>query len=844
MTEAMQGLLADAKKGRYSSIRDSLSEDDVASVWENVSTFLDKQMSQQKGVQIPVLGTFTFSQKKLDIGNNKFVLIQRPVFNISEKFAQTHGLQFTKYHVPGQIPVVPLNFAALSFESPFDRDTVESCVREILNAVSRAVGARRNVELTFTGIGRLSIRENRVKMKFFKEFVRHMDGSGKLVDALQNRPGTVDSVISERCFSRPPTSNTLVLPNGAGNHRITASNSNALIAGCLEPVAETEEGGADTLGDGPGLIGDPLDQAPDPFSAVEGGDIPADVLAAAVAEDQAMEIQAAENQALFHPVAMEEPTVGDIHTAAAIDNILNEGDEQPAVNTMTLAELGPETSDAPQKPIGPVRSMSRMTMPLPKASGVCLLDDLQIGSARPSQPPTPPNLTKFSPAPLQDVFSPQPPVMDKPMSAGHLAPLERGVTFDQTAMDRARQHSASCGHPHAGQELCYLCHQRARRNVPVSFVEERRRREVEEDRLLQQYQAMKDAEQTITEHENNLSKRQDLQKMAAFNLGVADATIQKKKARDTDFQRSYIFQRRPLTPPRFPKQQGYFKDLASQVDMKEQTKQKRNADEAFFERLEQVQLAEDLAAQREQYLKDKYDQTDVYKKALESQIHLRDRFRKPDGLLRSPEYPTSRCPLFTPDLTYSHLTVPRPYVLRPFAEKNTAIDCASPFTLPRLRFKPVPMPSCEPDSEVFGKNDMNNEKMAERRQRAHNLFREQQDFVSQKKRDIILKRLREQKEEEETLSRTRKELLDDRANRHHMRFLSRRRLEDDWSKSADMKRGRELEDRLRSLSPGILVHEQCDKYHRCRQCLRQLRNCGESNIWSESRYIPGSRLMV
>ncbi|XP_046374340.1 coiled-coil domain-containing protein 81-like isoform X4 [Haliotis rufescens] len=787
MTEAMQGLLADAKKGRYSSIRDSLSEDDVASVWENVSAFIDKQMSQQKGVQIPVLGTFTFSQKKLDIGNNKFVLIQRPVFNISEKFAQTHGLQFTKYHVPGQIPVVPLNFAALSFETPFDRDTVERCVKEILNAVSRAVGAKRNVELTFTGIGKLSVRENRVKMKFFKEFVRQMDGSGKLVDALQNsleqtewRPGTVDSVISERCFSRPLTSNTLVLPNGSGNHRITASNSNALIAGCLEPVAETEEGVVDTLGEGPGLIGDPLDQAPDPLSAEVGGDIPADVLAAAVAEDQAMEIQAAENMAQSQAIVTEEPTVGDIYTATAIDNILNDGDEQPAVNTMTNAGLGPDTSDAPQRPVGPVRTLSRMAMPLPKASGVCLLDDLQIVSTRSSRPPTPPYLAKSSPAPLQDTYMPQPPVMDKPMSAGQLAPLERGVTFDQTAMDRARQHSASCGHPHAGQELCYLCHQRARRNIPVSFGEERRRREDEEDRLLQQYQAMKDAEQTISEHENNLSKRHDLQKMAAFNLGVADATIQKKKARDADFQRSYIFQRRPLTPPRFPKQQEYFKDLASQVDVKDQTKQKRNADEAFFERLEQVQLAEDLAAQREQYLKDKFDQTDVYKKALDTQ----------------------------------------------------------------LRFKPVPMPSAEADSEVFGKNDMNNEKMAEKRRRAHNLFREQQDFVAQKKRDVILKRLSEQKEEEETLSRTRKELLNDRANRHNMRFLSRRRLEDDWSKSADMKRGRELEDRLRSLSPGMLVHEQCDKYHRCRQCLRQLRNCGESNIWSESRYIPGSRLMV
>ena len=74
----------------------------------------------------------------------------------------------------------------MSFESPYDRDVVESCVREILGAVQRAVGAKKNVELTFNGIGRLQIRDSRVKMKFYKEFINHMDGSGKLLDSLQN----------------------------------------------------------------------------------------------------------------------------------------------------------------------------------------------------------------------------------------------------------------------------------------------------------------------------------------------------------------------------------------------------------------------------------------------------------------------------------------------------------------------------------------------------------------------------------------------------------------------------------------------------------------------------------
>lgn len=56
-----------------------------------------------QGVNIPGLGTFTFTQKKLEVGNNKFILIQRPVFIVSEKFAMTHALTYTKHHTTGTI---------------------------------------------------------------------------------------------------------------------------------------------------------------------------------------------------------------------------------------------------------------------------------------------------------------------------------------------------------------------------------------------------------------------------------------------------------------------------------------------------------------------------------------------------------------------------------------------------------------------------------------------------------------------------------------------------------------------------------------------------------------------
>jgi hypothetical protein len=52
-----------------------------------------------------------------------------------------------------------------------------------------------------------------------------------------------------------------------------------------------------------------------------------------------------------------------------------------------------------------------------------------------------------------------------------------------------------CGHHGAGQELCYLCHQRAKRNVPIYLHEEKRIREAEEAKLLEQYQHNRDLDE-------------------------------------------------------------------------------------------------------------------------------------------------------------------------------------------------------------------------------------------------------------------------------------------------------------------------------------------------------------
>ena len=84
----------------------------------------------------------------------------------------------------------------------------------------------------------------------------------------------------------------------------------------------------------------------------------------------------------------------------------------------------------------------------------------------------------------------------------------------------------------------------------------------------------------------------------------------------------------------------------------------------------------------------------------------------------------------------------------------------------------------------------------------------------------------------------------DRAQHFYESLKTRRELEESWAENMRRKQEREEEEHLRSHSPGVLIQEQCDKYHRCEQCGRRPWNCGESNIWRESRYISGSRLIV
>ncbi|XP_038617901.1 coiled-coil domain-containing protein 81 isoform X2 [Tachyglossus aculeatus] len=657
--------------GRVCPTLPSLTEDEIFSIWGSVSEFVERQLGKHKGVRIPGLGTFTLQRQKIELGN-RFLLLQRPVFILSEKFAQIFRLQQSKVYVTGDIPVVPLNFSAISLEGPFHRDVVEGCVRETLLFFSRSVATKQSVEFTFKGIGVLAVRAGKAKMRFYREFLSAMDGSGNLVKALSNRPGTADSVASGR--------------------------------------------------DGPG--------------AGRSGSI------------------------VTFP--RKNPEIGLVSRLE-----LKEAEGKPAMVTITEEnEAGGTDKMKPQEPVddGTERASSKKLQTRPPVS----------------PPKVPPGNRP------DEAEKPRAGEKNCPSESPHRSPspaAPKAETDSSPARPKTSAVPVCQDHLRAGQEMCYLCMQRAQRNVPVYLSEERKRKDTEEMRILQQYQALRDQEALHKHQMQSLAIREQNQKNAAFNLGIAEA-IRSHKQEKPEFSKSFVFPRRPPSAPlNSQRRQEYARGLLTQLEEKRERDTKSRQNKAIMEHLEQVQLAEELAAQRAKYLRDKMEEVQCYRRALDTQI------------------------------------------------KN----------------RPAPLPPCEPGSSqsIFGKWSQSTEHMAEIRQRERDFFEHQLRVATECKRAALLSRLQDRRREVDMLRRSKNEYLADRDAELERLHRTRLDLQDHWGKSAEMKRQHDCDQRAfdRSMDK-VFILDQCKRYRRCCQCKRGLANCGSSNLWPLTKQQPGSRLLV
>ena len=76
-----------------------------------------------------------------------------------------------------------LNYTWLSNSVGFGRETVETCLREVLRAFARRLNSGVNINLDFSGVGKLVIKGKKARMKFFKDFIESMDESGTMKSA-------------------------------------------------------------------------------------------------------------------------------------------------------------------------------------------------------------------------------------------------------------------------------------------------------------------------------------------------------------------------------------------------------------------------------------------------------------------------------------------------------------------------------------------------------------------------------------------------------------------------------------------------------------------------------------
>ena len=217
------------------------------------------------------------------------------------------------------------------------------------------------------------------------------------------------------------------------------------------------------------------------------------------------------------------------------------------------------------------------------------------------------------------------------------------------------------------------------------------------------------------------------------------------------------------------------------MELKKLVDSKSKEERDMIERMEQMRLAEELAAQREAYLKEKQQRQTDLKMALDTQV------------------------------------------------KN----------------KPAELPKVLPDGEVFGSLDAKNEKLAEMRRREVDTFNYHKRLIDERKRDDLLRAVKEQEQDAENLERIKEDFRSDRASRHKRMLEMRKNLEKDWMVAFDAKKFRDMDEIKHRLEhDGFLVHEQCDKYKRCAQCTRDLKNCGESSVWKDQRYAAGNRIFV
>ncbi|XP_068779210.1 coiled-coil domain-containing protein 81-like [Struthio camelus] len=207
--------LWDAGQGRRRGQRvPALPRQETLAVWEGVANYIVHQLMLNQGVRVIRLGTFDIVTEQAGGGKRGLLTVRRPVFRLSKNIAEVHGLTYDKAYVPGHKLSEPLKYARVASNISVPWKAVEACIEETMHLFSCCLESGKNAALVLKDIGMLVIQGVDVKMRFYRDFLRRLNGTEQLLEALLGMPEMRDSVLlgTETAASQTWSGHVIVFP--------------------------------------------------------------------------------------------------------------------------------------------------------------------------------------------------------------------------------------------------------------------------------------------------------------------------------------------------------------------------------------------------------------------------------------------------------------------------------------------------------------------------------------------------------------------------------------------------------------------------------------------------------
>ncbi|CAH8672329.1 unnamed protein product [Schistosoma rodhaini] len=547
----------------------SIRDEDI---WQEMCSYLRKKLLTKKCVKFSNLGIFGFSHRELLLTDGVYVEVHRPVFLLSEKLCQSYGIVQRKYVIEGSIPLIQLNYSELSSQILVPREQIEDCIQNVCVTLGQYLYHEKFAEVIFNDIGKLRINKKKSKFCFFNSFLSELDNTGRLVQTFRNRPESSDGVTTDRSVLSDRSHGSI----NSVKKRLATIDEDKPSTSPMPPLSEKtyqfkKQDDQSSTSDKVSRIDDPdivRCNTDSLASCIQTSRIHRNNQVSAVEE---MPETASQHESLPEKEFNENPTISSPPSTVADNTELN----QKGYITPDLPKL--YTTDIEQY----VKQSS-------KVSSHC------------SASYTSSKLSDYSRSTLSSVRS----------LKSNVEELEK----------RIPKTDGNCNHAISKNNgLCYLCYQRRIRNIPVDLKDEIKKREQAEDELLQIYQRMRENNETKREQENLLTRRNELCKQAAFNLGVACSKRMKKSFVDPTIYQTFIMDKRPPTPFRQTKQKELKTELDNQVEQRLSDMHHLKEQELYLDKLEQVKLVKELETQKRRVYESKLQNQSAYKEALDFQ---------------------------------------------------------------------------------------------------------------------------------------------------------------------------------------------------------------------------------